>query len=61
MIRSDGEHVVTEVGAAPALVVATRGAEPVTPGGYKVVLLLDGAAMLQRDSLGALEESIQAW
>lgn len=61
VIRSDGEHVVTEVGAAPALVVATRGAEPVTPGGYKVVLLLDGAAMLQRDSLGALEESIQAW
>lgn len=61
VIRSDGEHVVTEVGKAPALVVATRGAEPVTPGGYAVVLLLDGAAMLQRDSLGALEESIQAW
>jgi primosomal protein N' (replication factor Y) (superfamily II helicase) len=61
VIRSDGEHVVTQVGTAPALVVATRGAEPVTPGGYQVVLLLDGAAMLQRDSLGALEESIQAW
>ena len=61
VIRADGEHVVTEVSKAPALVVATRGAEPITPGGYAVVLLLDGAAMLQRDSLGALEESIQAW
>lgn len=61
VIRADGEHVVTEVSKAPALVVATRGAEPITPGGYAVVLLLDGATMLQRDSLGALEESIQAW
>lgn len=32
-----------------------------TPGGYAMVLLLDGAAMLQRDSLGALEESVHAW
>ena len=61
VIRSDGDHVVTDVPSAPALVVATRGAEPLTAGGYKMVLLLDGAAMLQRDSLGALEESIQAW
>jgi primosomal protein N' (replication factor Y) len=53
--------VVTDVPSAPALVVATRGAEPVTAGGYKLVLLLDGAAMLQRDSLSALEDSIQAW
>ena len=61
VIRSDGDHVVTDVPSAPALVVATRGAEPVTAGGYKLVLLLDGAAMLQRDSLSALEDSIQAW
>lgn len=61
VIRSDGDHVVTGVPGKPALVVATRGAEPVTAGGYRVVLLLDGAAMLQRDSLSALEESIQAW
>ena len=61
VIRSDGDHLVTNVPSTPALVVATRGAEPVTAGGYAVVLLLDGAAMLQRDSLSALEESIQAW
>jgi len=61
VIRSDGEHPVSRVPHKPALVVATRGSEPVTEGGYPLVLLLDGAAMLQRDSLGALEESIGAW
>lgn len=61
IIQSDGEHKVSSVARTPALVIATRGAEPVTPGGYELVVLLDGAAMLQRDSLGALEESIHAW
>jgi primosomal protein N' (replication factor Y) len=61
IIRSDGENRVVSVPDAPALVVATRGSEPVTPGGYAMVLLLDGAAMLQRDSLGALEESVHSW
>lgn len=61
VIRSDGEHRVAQVANTPALVVSTRGAEPITPGGYAMVLLLDGAAMLQRDSLSALEESIHAW
>lgn len=61
IIQSDGDHKVSSVPHSPALVIATRGAEPVTPGGYGLILLLDGAAMLQRDSLGALEESIHAW
>lgn len=61
VIRSDGENRVVSVPDTPALVVATRGSEPVTPGGYAMVLLLDAAAMLQRDSLGALEESVHAW
>ena len=61
VIRSDGDNRVVSVPRSPALVVATRGSEPVTPGGYSMVLLLDGAAMLQRDSLGALEESVHAW
>ncbi len=61
IVRSDGDNAVSSVARAPTLVVATRGAEPTTPGGYPLVLLLDGASMLQRDSLGALEESIQAW
>ena len=61
LVRSDGDHRVSSVPRGPALVIATRGAEPVTPQGYPLVLLLDGAAMLQRSSLGALEETIQAW
>jgi primosomal protein N' (replication factor Y) len=42
-------------------VVATRGAEPVAAGGYSAALLLDGAAMLQRESLATLEDSVRGW
>jgi primosomal protein N' (replication factor Y) len=45
----------------PALVIATRGAEPLADHGYRAALLLDGAAMLSRESIGALEDSLQAW
>ena len=61
VVRADGDNAVASVPRAPALIVATRGAEPIVAGGYPLVLLLDGAAMLQRDSLGALEETILAW
>ncbi|MBT5575932.1 MAG: primosomal protein N' [Microbacteriaceae bacterium] len=61
VLRSDGEHPLSDVPHAPALVIATRGSEPVTPGGFPLVLLLDGASMVQRSSLGALEESLEAW
>ena len=61
VIRADGDNAIASVPRTPALVVATRGAAPVVSGGYPLVLLLDGAAMLQRDSLGALEETILAW
>ena len=46
VIVSDGERPVLEVGAEPALVIATRGAEPIADGGYRAVLLLDGERML---------------
>ena len=42
VILADGEHPVQTVGAEPALVIATRGAEPIAAGGYRAVLLLDG-------------------
>lgn len=61
VLRADGDNAVASVPRTPALIVATRGAEPIVAGGYSLVLLLDGAAMLQRDSLGALEETILAW
>jgi primosomal protein N' (replication factor Y) len=61
VVRSDGENRVLEVSSKPALVIATRGAEPLAEGGYRAALLLDGAAMLSRESLGALEDSLHAW
>lgn len=61
VIRSDGESRTARVSSKPALVVATRGAEPVADGGYRLALLLDGDAMLQRASLSALEDTLQGW
>ena len=61
VIRADGDHPLLDVSEKPALVVATRGSEPVAHGGYRAVLLLDGDKMLQRSSLGALEETLRGW
>ena len=46
---------------APALVIATPGAEPRAAGGYAAALLLDGWALLGRPSLRAAEEALRRW
>ncbi|HET6672375.1 MAG TPA: hypothetical protein VFG92_03285 [Agromyces sp.] len=61
VILSDGERPVLRVGADPALVVATRGAEPLADGGYRAVLLLDGERMLLRESLRVAEDCLRWW
>ncbi|WP_150309228.1 primosomal protein N' family DNA-binding protein [Planctomonas psychrotolerans] len=61
VIVADGEHTVLEVSDAPALVVATRGAEPVAAAGYRAVLLLDGERMLARESLRVGEDCLRWW
>ena len=61
IIQSDGENRLLVVGNEPAVVVATRGAEPLCPGGYQVALLLDGLAMLSRESLNTLEDTVRSW
>jgi primosomal protein N' (replication factor Y) len=61
VIIADGEHQVTTVSAEPSLVIATRGAEPVADGGYRAVLLLDGAGMLARESLRVAEDCLRWW
>ncbi|MFF2495234.1 primosomal protein N' [Agromyces sp. NPDC058064] len=61
VILSDGERPVLRVGSEPALVVATRGAEPVAEGGYRAVLLLDGERMLLRESLRVAEDCLRWW
>ena len=58
---SGGERVLSDVEAAPALIVATPGAEPIADGGYGAVLLLDGWALLSRADLRAAEETLRRW
>ncbi len=62
-VRSSGggAAVLAGVGAGPALVVATPGAEPVAECGYGAALLLDGWAMLSRPDLRVAEETLRRW
>jgi primosomal protein N' (replication factor Y) len=61
-VRTSGrDEVLTTVPAAPQLVVATPGAEPVADGGYGAVLLLDAWASLTRAGLRAGEEALRRW
>ncbi|HSA41864.1 MAG TPA: primosome assembly protein PriA, partial [Mycobacterium sp.] len=49
------------VGAGPALVIATPGAEPPAPDGYGAALLLDSWALLGRADLRAAEDTLRRW
>ncbi len=61
VIVADGEHPVQAVDSRPALVIATRGAEPTAAGGYRAVLLLDGEQMIARESLRVAEDCLRWW
>jgi primosomal protein N' (replication factor Y) (superfamily II helicase) len=61
VLVSGGATVLTAVPAAPALVVATPGAEPRAEGGYAAAVLLDGWVLLGRPSLRAAEEALRRW
>lgn len=61
VIVADGAHPVARVDARPALVVATRGAEPIAAGGYRAVILLDGERMLLGDDLRIGESCLRWW
>ena len=61
VVVADGERRVLEVDDRPALVVATRGAEPVAAGGYRGVLLLDGERMVARETLRVAEDCLRWW
>lgn len=61
VIVSDGSHPVSEVDDRPALVVATRGAEPLAVGGYRAVVLLDGDRMLLSEALRIGEDCLRWW
>jgi primosomal protein N' (replication factor Y) (superfamily II helicase) len=61
VVVSGGTATVGSVPAAPALVVATPGAEPLVDGGYAAAVLLDGWVLLGRPSLGAAQEALRRW
>jgi primosomal protein N' (replication factor Y) len=61
VIVADGEHTVQTLGPEPALVIATRGAEPIPQNGYSAILLLDGERMLARESLRVGEDCLRWW
>ncbi len=61
VIVADRDHPVTHVDARPALVVATRGAEPIAEGGYRAVILLDGERMLMAEDLRIGESCLRWW
>ncbi|WP_295010667.1 primosomal protein N' [uncultured Microbacterium sp.] len=61
VIVADGAHPLSHVDARPALVVATRGAEPVAEGGYRAIVLLDGSRMLQTPELRIGESCLRWW
>ncbi|MFS0867392.1 primosomal protein N' [Microbacterium sp. 179-B 1A2 NHS] len=61
VIVADGEHPVASVAATPALVIATRGAEPPAEDGYRAVILLDGDRMLMAEQLRIGESCLRWW
>lgn len=61
VILADGDHPVARVDARPALVVATRGAEPQADGGYRTIILLDGDRMLLAEQLRIGESCLRWW
>ncbi|MET0672258.1 MAG: primosomal protein N' [Microbacterium pygmaeum] len=61
IIVADGEHPVATVDDRPALVVATRGAEPIAESGYRAVVLLDGDRMLLAEDLRIGESCLRWW
>jgi primosomal protein N' (replication factor Y) len=61
VIVADSAHPVEHVADKPALVVATRGAEPLADGGYRAVVLLDGPRMLQAPDLRIGEACLRWW
>lgn len=61
VVLSDGEHPHERVDSRPALVVATRGAEPIAAGGYRAVVLLDAERLLGIESLRAGEDCLRWW
>lgn len=58
---STGEARIDRIGAQPAIIVSTPGAEPWCPGGYAGGVVLDGWAFFDRPVLRAAEDAASRW
>lgn len=58
--RADG-GVLSIVPRRPSIVVATPGAEPVVPGGYGLVVLLDAAVTSAYVNLDSAQRALRTW
>lgn len=61
VIVAEGAHPIEVLPNTPAIVVATRGAEPVVAGGYQAIALVDGLTMMGRESLRVTEDCLRWW
>lgn len=61
VLESAGDRILDEVGAQPALIVSTPGAEPPASHGYAAAVLLDAQLLLERPDLRASEEALRRW
>lgn len=61
VVTSWSGHLVDAVDDAPALVLATPGAEPFPSAGYAAAVLMDAGLMLGRPDLRAAEEALRRW
>lgn len=61
VVVSSGQTIRDQLPAGARLVVATGGAEPIVPGGYGAVLLLDATTMLARPTLTATTDALARW
>jgi primosomal protein N' (replication factor Y) len=61
IVVSAGERIVDRVGPAPAVVIATPGAEPRAEGRYAAVVLLDVQAALALPGLRSPEHAARRW
>jgi primosomal protein N' (replication factor Y) len=61
VVTSGGDAVLDTIDDGRVIVLATPGAEPLAPGGYALVVLMDTGLMLARDDVRVVEESHRRW
>jgi len=61
VLQASADKPLADVGAEPALVLATPGSAPAALAGYAAAVLLDAESMLGRPDLRAGEEALRRW